>query len=96
MGLVRVPQRRYVEAVSEMQTAVTLDGHSTESLAALALAHAAAGSREAAQGVLDTLARARCFARRTEIFRSDAPNRLEFVNGTAVTCFDKPHRFSKR
>jgi len=43
MGLVRIQQNRYDDAIRELRTAVTLADQSTETLAALAMAYAAAG-----------------------------------------------------
>ena len=43
MGLLRIQQRRYDEAIHELKTAVDLANHSTETWAALATAYAASG-----------------------------------------------------
>ncbi|HVH71555.1 MAG TPA: tetratricopeptide repeat protein, partial [Candidatus Dormibacteraeota bacterium] len=55
MGHVRVQQRRYGDAIQEMQTAVSRADRSTETLAALAIAFAAAGRIDEAQPILDEL-----------------------------------------
>ena len=55
MGIVRVQQHRFDEAVSELQRAVTLADRSTETLAALGMAYAAAGQPDEAQAVVSTL-----------------------------------------
>lgn len=57
MGYVRVQQLRYDDAIQEMQTAVSRADRSTETLAALAIAFAAAGKIEQAQPILEELER---------------------------------------
>jgi TolB-like protein/Tfp pilus assembly protein PilF len=44
LGLVRLQQQHYAEAIEELQTAARLANHSTETLAALGTAYAAAGT----------------------------------------------------
>ena len=55
MGLIRIQQRKYDEAILELQTAVSLADQSTETLAALAMAYAAAGKKKPAQQILAKL-----------------------------------------
>jgi TolB-like protein/Tfp pilus assembly protein PilF len=55
MGLVRVQQRKFEEAIRDLKTAATLAGQSTETLAALAMAYAAAGRKKLAQQILGKL-----------------------------------------
>jgi len=55
LGLVRIQQRRPAEAVERMKRAVELARGSTETRAALAIAHAAAGDRETARAMVDEL-----------------------------------------
>ena len=55
MGLLRIQQRKYDEAILELKTAVTLADQSTETLAALAMAYAAAGKKKPAQQILAKL-----------------------------------------
>ena len=55
MGLIRIQQRKYDEAILELKTAVSLADHSTETLAALAMAYAAAGKKKPAQQILAKL-----------------------------------------
>ena len=55
MGYLRVQQRRYDDAIREMQTAVSRADRSTESLAAMAIAFAAAGKKDETQRILDQL-----------------------------------------
>lgn len=57
MGLVLVQQHKYDAAIAELKTAVNLADQSTESLAALGLAYAAAGRKTSAQGILRILAK---------------------------------------
>ena len=55
MGLVRIQQRKYDGAIEELEKAVQLAGQSTETLAALATAYAAAGLRGKAQEIVHDL-----------------------------------------
>ena len=55
MGLVRIQQRKYDGAIEELEKAVQLAGQSTETLAALATAYAAAGLRTKAQKIAHDL-----------------------------------------
>ncbi|HEX6502841.1 MAG TPA: winged helix-turn-helix domain-containing protein [Terriglobales bacterium] len=55
MGLVRIQQREYLGAVEELEKAVQLADKSTETLAALAMAYAAAGLRAKAQDITNDL-----------------------------------------
>jgi Flp pilus assembly protein TadD len=55
MGLIRIQQRKYDEAILELKTAVRLADQSTETLAALAMAYAAAGKKKPAQQILAKL-----------------------------------------
>lgn len=55
MGLIRIQQRKYDEAILELKTAVSLADQSTETLAALAMAYAAAGKKKPAQQILARL-----------------------------------------
>jgi TolB-like protein/Tfp pilus assembly protein PilF len=55
MGLVRIQQQRYDEAIRELKTAVTLADQSTETLAALATAYAAAGMKKQAGEITEEL-----------------------------------------
>ncbi len=55
MGLIRIQQRKYDEAILELQTAVSLADQSTETLAALAMAYAAAGKKKPARQILAKL-----------------------------------------
>ncbi len=55
MGLVRIQQRKYEHAIRELKTAVKLSDQSTETLAAMAMAYAAAGKNRAAQGIVRRL-----------------------------------------
>ena len=55
MGLIRIQQRKYDEAILELKTAVSLADQSTETLAALAMAYAAAGKKKPAQQILAKL-----------------------------------------
>jgi Flp pilus assembly protein TadD len=48
LGLVFIQKRKYGEAIAELNKAVRLANHSTETEAALALAHAAAGETKSA------------------------------------------------
>ena len=50
-------KRMYDEAIAEMQRAVELSGNSTQMIAALGYAHAAAGRRDTAQGIIAELER---------------------------------------
>jgi serine/threonine-protein kinase len=50
-------KRMYDEAIAEMQKAVELSGNSTQMIAALGYAYAAAGRRERAQGIIAELER---------------------------------------
>jgi len=59
LGLVRVQQRRYDDAVSEIKLAIRLAGHSTETLAALGMAYAAQGDTNRAYGIVAELERLR-------------------------------------
>jgi Flp pilus assembly protein TadD len=55
MGLVRIQQNRYDNAIRELRTAVTLADQSTETLAALAMAYAAAGMMNEAEEIIGGL-----------------------------------------
>jgi TolB-like protein/Flp pilus assembly protein TadD len=55
MGLVRIQQGRYDNAIRELRTAVTLADESTETLAALAMGYAAAGMTNEAKDITDGL-----------------------------------------
>ncbi len=55
MGLVRIQQRKFEQAIRELKTAVKLSDQSTETLAALAMAYAAAGKNKAAQTIIRKL-----------------------------------------
>lgn len=55
MGLVRIQQHQYETAIRELKVAVRLADQSTETLAALAMAYAAAGKTKPAQGIIDEL-----------------------------------------
>jgi TolB-like protein/Tfp pilus assembly protein PilF len=55
MGLIRIQQRMYDEAILELKTAVSLAAQSTETLAALAMAYAAAGKKKPAKQILAKL-----------------------------------------
>jgi len=55
MGLVRIQQRKYDQAILELKAAVSLSDQSTETLAALAMAYAAAGKKKPAQQILAKL-----------------------------------------
>jgi tetratricopeptide (TPR) repeat protein len=55
MGLVRIQQGNYQEAIQELEAAVRLAGQSTETLAALATAYAAAGERDKARALTNDL-----------------------------------------
>jgi tetratricopeptide (TPR) repeat protein len=55
MGLVRIQQQRHDEAIRELKTAVTLADQSTETLAALATAYAAAGMKKQAGEITEEL-----------------------------------------
>jgi TolB-like protein/Tfp pilus assembly protein PilF len=55
MGLIRIQQRKYDAAILELKTAVSLADQSTETLAALAMAYAAAGKKKPAQQILAKL-----------------------------------------
>jgi TolB-like protein/Tfp pilus assembly protein PilF len=55
IGYVRVQQKKYEEAIGALKTAADLAARSTETLAALAMAYAAAGKAEQAQTILDEL-----------------------------------------
>jgi TolB-like protein len=57
LGLVRIQQKRPDAAVRELETAVELSGRSTETRAALAMAHAAAGHRRETDALLAELER---------------------------------------
>jgi TolB-like protein/Flp pilus assembly protein TadD len=57
LGLVRVQQSRYDDAVSELKIAIKLAGHSTETLAALGMAYAAQGNTHRAQRIIAQLER---------------------------------------
>jgi len=59
LGLVRVQQRRYDDAVSEIKLAIRLAGHSTETLAALGMAYAAQGNADRAHRIVAQLERLR-------------------------------------
>ena len=55
LGLVRIQQGKYEEAIQNLRRAVHLAEQSTETLAALATAHAAGGNIEEARTILDEL-----------------------------------------
>jgi len=55
MGLVRIQQHKYQDAIQELSIAVRLADQSTETLAALAVAYAAASKTKEAQGLIDEL-----------------------------------------
>src|SRR6202008_1490089 len=55
MGLVLTQKRQYKQAITELKKAVRLANQSTETQAALALAHAAAGEKKAAMQLTDEL-----------------------------------------
>jgi len=59
LGLVRVQQGRYDDAVSELKLSIKLAGHSTETLAALGMAYAAQGDTERAHRIVAQLERLR-------------------------------------
>jgi tetratricopeptide (TPR) repeat protein len=54
---VMLQKRMYDEAIAEMQRAVELSGNSTQMIAALGYAYAAAGRRDTAQGIIAELER---------------------------------------
>jgi tetratricopeptide (TPR) repeat protein len=55
MGVVRLQQNKYADAIRELNTAVRLADQSTETLAALGMAYAAAGKAKSAQGIIAEL-----------------------------------------
>ena len=55
MGLVRIQQRKHEQAIRELKTSVKLSDQSTETLAALAMAYAAAGKKKAALAIVRKL-----------------------------------------
>src|SRR5256885_16112411 len=55
MGLVRLQQKSYAEAIRELQTAARLANHSPETLAALGTGHALAGMTGEAHRIVDQL-----------------------------------------
>jgi len=55
MGLVRLQQKSYAEAIRELQTAARLANHSTETLAALGTGYALAGMTGEAHRIVDQL-----------------------------------------
>jgi TolB-like protein/Tfp pilus assembly protein PilF len=55
MGLVRIQQKRQQDAIRELETAVRLADRSTETLAALAMARAAAGKHRQAMAIVEEL-----------------------------------------
>src|SRR5260370_37908482 len=55
MGLVQIQQGKYQEAIETLRRAVHLAERSTETLSALATAHAAGGYMEEARSILDIL-----------------------------------------
>jgi TolB-like protein/Flp pilus assembly protein TadD len=59
LGLVRVQQRRYDDAIAELKIAIKLADHSTESIAALGVAYAAGGNMRLARQVMRRLERLR-------------------------------------
>jgi TolB-like protein/tetratricopeptide (TPR) repeat protein len=59
LGLVRVQQKRYDDAVSEIKLSIGLAGHSTETLAALGMAYAAQGDTRRAYSIVAQLERLR-------------------------------------
>jgi TolB-like protein/Flp pilus assembly protein TadD len=59
LGLVRVQQGRYDDAVSELKLSIKLSGQSTETLAALGMAYAAQGDSDRAHRIVAQLERLR-------------------------------------
>jgi tetratricopeptide (TPR) repeat protein len=59
LGLVRIQQKQYPEAIRHMKTALTLAGRSTECEAALAMAYAASGDRPRAVRIVSRLEKLR-------------------------------------
>jgi len=57
LGLVRVQQGKYDDAVSELKLSIKLAGHSTETLAALGMAYAAQGDTDRAYRIVAQLER---------------------------------------
>jgi TolB-like protein/Flp pilus assembly protein TadD len=57
LGLIRVQQKRYDDALDEIRTAIRLSDKSTETLAALGVAHAARGDERGTRRVLAELER---------------------------------------
>jgi tetratricopeptide (TPR) repeat protein len=57
LGLVRIQQRRYDDAITELKTASRLADGSTETLAALGVAYAAKGDARATRQLVDRLER---------------------------------------
>jgi TolB-like protein/Tfp pilus assembly protein PilF len=55
LGLVYLQQNRHTEAIRELESAVRLADHSTETLAALAMAHAASGMSDEAGEIVEQL-----------------------------------------
>jgi TolB-like protein/Tfp pilus assembly protein PilF len=55
LGLVYLEQQRFPQAIQEMEKAVDLSGRSTEALAGLAQAYAAAGMKARMQEIMDVL-----------------------------------------
>ena len=55
LGLLRIQQGKFEDAVRELESAVRLAGQSTETLAALAMAHGAAGNLEQAYALASEL-----------------------------------------
>jgi TolB-like protein/Flp pilus assembly protein TadD len=57
LGLVRVQQRKYDDAIAAIKTAMKLADHSTETVAALGMAYAASGNARLARQVVSRLER---------------------------------------
>lgn len=57
LGLVRIQQRRYKDAIAVIKKAIRLADGSTETLATLGMAYAASGNARGARQILDRLAR---------------------------------------
>ena len=55
LGLVRVQQRKYDDAIAAIKTAMKLADHSTETVAALGMAYAASGNARLARQVVSRL-----------------------------------------
>ena len=57
LGLVRVQQRKYDDAIAALKTAMKLADHSTETVAALGMAYAASGNARLARQIVSRLER---------------------------------------